>query len=139
MARNTASRWLKYPNLWGEDGPEVLMDQPDRSIQSDAGVEAHWRALPGLLGGIAGLAALVLAIAAGLWADNDATTILVRGLVAMGICWLGGYIAGWVVKRAVHADAKSDCDEDLGLTAVSDDSHQAEESVSEAREQREAA
>lgn len=108
-------------------------------MQANVRPDTHWRSLPGLLGSMAGLGALVLAIAAGLWADNDATTILVRGLVAMGICWLGGYIAGWVVKRAVHADARLDCAEDLGSGVDSDDSHQAEESKPEAREEREAA
>lgn len=115
------------------------MNAEDRSIDQDGGLDPNWRDFPALLGGLAGLVALVLAIAAGLWADNHATTILIRGLVAMAICWLGGFGAGWLVNRAVHADLGSDCDEDLGKGGDSDDSLQAEESVAEAQEQREAA
>ena len=115
------------------------MVQGNTKKQGSGGQDPHWGPFPALLGGLAGLSALFLAIVAGLWADNDPWTILLRGLFAMAICWLGGYTAGWLVKRAVHADPRSDCAEDLGLSGESDDSLQAEESTEEAQEHREAA
>ena len=98
-----------------------------------------WKAFPGLLGSLSGLSALVIAIGAGWWADNDVSTVLVRALIAMFGCWIAGWAAGWVVQRAVHADSRSDCDEDSGVCEESDDSFQAEDSMAETQVQREAA
>ena len=64
--------------------------------------ESHWQALPWLLGGLAGLSALVVAIGAGLWADNDAVTILIRAVIAMGTCWMAGWGAGWLEALATE-------------------------------------
>ncbi|MCH2132144.1 MAG: hypothetical protein MK116_00190 [Phycisphaerales bacterium] len=102
-------------------------------------MDPHWRLLPGLLGALAGLSALVIAIVAGLQADNEPLTILVRGVLAMGGFWIGGVLAGWAIQRAVHADSTSGCDEVSGDVAISDDSLQTEESTSETQERREAA
>ncbi len=100
--------------------------------------DSQGRALSALLCGLTGSAALVLVIAPGRWADNAPATILVRALVAMSICWIAGFRAGWLVNRAVHADSTSVCDEVSGKCGDSDDSLQAKESVVEAREHREA-
>ena len=98
-----------------------------------------WTAFPGLLGALSGLSALIIAIGAGWWADNDVSTVLVRAVIAMIGCWIAGWMAGWVVQRAVHADSRSDCDEDSGVCEESDDSFQAEDSMAETQVQREAA
>ncbi|MAT81781.1 MAG: hypothetical protein CMJ29_09065 [Phycisphaerae bacterium] len=115
------------------------MQNGDTTNRPLRGQDPHWGPFPALLGGLSGLTALVVAIGAGLWADNDAGTILLRGLLAMAFCWTAGFIAGWLVRGAVHADRGSDCAEDLGLSALSDDSLQTEETAEEAREHREAA
>ncbi|MBG84218.1 MAG: hypothetical protein CMJ40_06685 [Phycisphaerae bacterium] len=112
------------------------MKSEDRQIPAP---EGHWQAMPGLIGGLAGLTALVVAIGAGLLADNTATTVLLRGVVAMGVFWIVGYGAGWTVNRAVHADSRSDHAEDSGELRKTDDSFQIEDSVAEAQEDREAA
>ena len=112
------------------------MKPEDRQFSAS---EGHWEAMPGLIGGLAGLAALVVAIGAGLLADNTATTVLLRGVVAMGIFWIVGYGAGWTLNRAVHADSRSGCEEDSGESRKSDDSFQIKDSVTEAQEDREAA
>ena len=98
-----------------------------------------WKAFPGLLGALSGLSALIIAIGAGWWADNDVSTVLVRALIAMVGCWIAGWVAGWLVQRAVHADSSSGCIEDSGLREESDDSIQAEDSMAETQVQREAA
>ena len=85
------------------------------------------------------LFALVIAIGAGLLADNTATTVLLRGVLAMGLFWIIGYGAGWTLNRAVHAESRSACNEDLGNCGDSDDSLQADKSAAEAQEHREAA
>lgn len=112
------------------------MQQEDSRVSTS---EGHWEAIPGLIGGLAGLFALVIAIGAGLLADNTATTVLLRGVLAMGLFWIIGYGAGWTLNRAVHADSRSACEEDSGESRKSDDSFQIEDSVTEAQEEREAA
>ena len=101
--------------------------------------DGHWEAIPGLIGGLAGLTALIVAIGAGLLADNTAATVLLRGVLAMGLFWIIGYGAGWTLNRAVHADSSSACEEDSGESRKSDDSFQIKDSVAEAEEEREAA
>lgn len=108
------------------------MKPQDRNILAH---EDHWKAIPGLVGGLAGLAALVVAIGAGLLADNTAGTVLLRGMLAMGIFWIVGYGAGWTLNRAVHADSRLGCKEDSGELEKSDDSLQIEDSVVEAQEE----
>ena len=98
-----------------------------------------WKAFPGLLGALSGLSALVIAIGAGWWADNDVSTVLVRALIAMFCCWAAGWLAGWVVQGAVHADSRSGCNEDSGVCEESDDSIQADDSMAETQVRREAA
>lgn len=115
------------------------MQTEDRRFSASKAQEAAWEALPGLLGGLAGLGALVIAIGAGMLADNTASTVLLRGIVAMVVFWLGGYGSGWMLKRAVHADSSSDHAEDSGDLRKTDDSFQIEDSVAEAQEDREAA
>ena len=101
--------------------------------------EVRWRALPGLLGGLAGLSGLVIAILVGLQTDNAAGTILGRAVIAMGGCWIAGWAGGLVIRRAVHADSVTDCPEDSGDPAISDDSGELAHSSSDSSLAREAA
>jgi hypothetical protein len=48
-----------------------------------------------------GLAAFVVAVVAGLAADNPTENILVRALVSLCGCYAAGFIAGTVAERAV--------------------------------------
>lgn len=52
------------------------------------------------------LGGFIVAIIAGLAAGNPATTTLERSLLAMGGCWLMGWVIGALVEVAVRDDAK---------------------------------
>ena len=97
------------------------------------------RVLPSVLGGFAGLLGLVVAIVAGLIADNESLTLIWRGLLAMVGCWMLGYGSGWALERAVRADAVSGSAEDSGHHGDSDDSLQSGESTVESPERRDVA
>jgi hypothetical protein len=53
------------------------------------------------------LAAFAVAIVAGLANDNPATSILVRGLTAMFVCYPLGLIVGMVCERVVSAHVQA--------------------------------
>lgn len=61
------------------------------------------------IAGVMSLAAFATAVVAGVAAGNGATTVIVRALVALVVCYPLGLIAGLVVSRAIdRASPESD-------------------------------
>ena len=56
----------------------------------------------GVVAGCFALSAFTIAILAGLGADNPASTILVRALAALIVCWPIGYLAGSLCRRVIE-------------------------------------
>lgn len=61
-----------------------------------------------LVGSSLGLAGFAIAVIAGLAADNDANTILLRAIVAMVACTAVGQALGWTGERAIAAHAEKE-------------------------------
>ena len=115
------------------------MKNDTKSTEPTLKGDLRWQLIPVLSAGLAGLSGLVIAIIAGLQTDNAPITILVRGLIAMGGCWITGYVAGYVVRRAVLAESSIDHHEDSGDSGISDDSAQSAHSAADSQLAREAA
>jgi hypothetical protein len=69
-----------------------------------------WQQLPCRAAACAGLLAFATSIVVGLAAGNDAGIILLRSILAMSACWAVAWMAGILVVRAVHGDARTDCE-----------------------------
>ena len=72
--------------------------------------EVSWQQLPCRAAACAGLLAFATSIVVGLFAGNDAGIILFRSILAMSACWAVAWMAGVLVVRAVHGDARTDCE-----------------------------
>ncbi len=72
-----------------------------------------------LVGSSLGLAGFAIAVIAGLGADNDANTILLRAIIAMVGCSAAGQALGWAGERAISAHAEKELEaafiRELGL------------------------
>lgn len=55
-----------------------------------------------IIAGVFGMAAFVVAILSGLWVDNPVTSILLRALAAMVLCYGLGLVVGWVCEFVVR-------------------------------------
>ena len=67
-----------------------------------------WQQLPCRAAACAGLLAFATSIVVGLVAGNDAGIILFRSILAMSACWAVAWMAGILVVRAVHGDARTE-------------------------------
>ena len=67
-----------------------------------------WQQLPCRAAACAALLAFAISIVLGLVAGNDAGIILFRSILAMSACWAVAWMAGILVVRAVHGDARTD-------------------------------
>ena len=59
-----------------------------------------------VIAGTMGLSAFVIAVVAGLGAGNDASTVLLRALVAMAACHVVGMVIGAVAERTLDEHVK---------------------------------
>ena len=71
-----------------------------------------WQQLPCRAAACAGLLAFAISIVVGLGAGNDAGIILFRSILAMSACWAVAWMAGILVVRAVHGDARTGCEDE---------------------------
>lgn len=62
--------------------------------------------VPRFISAIAALAGFMVAILAGLSADNSAEAILVRAIVALAICAVAGYAIGAVAAHVVRVEMR---------------------------------
>jgi len=65
------------------------------------GVPSH------VVGGCFAMCAFSVAVLAGLTASNGATTILIRAILAMIICYPLGWIVGVICRRAIDEHVRS--------------------------------
>lgn len=55
-----------------------------------------------IIGACAGLTGLAVAVVAGLASDNRAESVLLRGIVAMLLCQIVGWIIGAIAERTIR-------------------------------------
>ena len=52
------------------------------------------------------MAGFTVAIAAGMLAENPIVSILERGLISLGVCYLGGLIVGYLLEGVIERHAQ---------------------------------
>ncbi len=55
-----------------------------------------------VIAGVLGLSGFGIAVLAGLFAGNEGGTVLLRGVIAMAICYLVGVVVGAIGERTVR-------------------------------------